>query len=372
VRVISSDDLQQVTRDARHKTHFVIVDAVGVCESDKTHSKPLDRKPSVPLDKLLEMTAQGIVHADLVSTLAARLARLAQEMEPGDEQVIATETGGKPLAAVTGELFSSLDADTTVAEARKRFKVPDDAEPSEQQVQEVERERMAHALKPFHNPKLRQAILTVQASLEQLIDELTRDHLLKAGFDAAAADKARKTIADFKAFLKANKDEIEALKILYSQPYRAGLRYQHVRELRDRIQRPPLGIQQPELRLWQAYEAVEPKTVKGRGGNALVDLVAIVRHAMDPTEPLVPVETTVEERFLEWLAEREGAGVVFTEEQMKWLEAIKDHIAKSLTIEDEDFEFAPFSQLGGRGKAHQVFGDRLPAVLEELNTRLAA
>src|SRR6185436_18089209 len=70
VRVIKSDDLKGVTPDATNKTRFVIVDAVGVCENDKTTSKPLDRQPSVPLEKLLQMTAQGIVHADLVSTLA--------------------------------------------------------------------------------------------------------------------------------------------------------------------------------------------------------------------------------------------------------------------------------------------------------------
>ncbi len=65
-RIIGGDDLQAVTPDARHKTHFVIVDAVGVCEKDKTSSKPLDRKPSVPLEKLLQMAAQGMVHPDLV------------------------------------------------------------------------------------------------------------------------------------------------------------------------------------------------------------------------------------------------------------------------------------------------------------------
>jgi type I restriction enzyme R subunit len=372
VRVIGPDDLNQVTPDTRHKTRFVIVDAVGVCERDKTHSKPLDRKPSVPLDKLLEMTAQGIVHADLVSTLAARLARLARQMEPDDEGVISREAGGRSLSALTGTLFTSMDADETVAQARERFGLPEDAEPTERQVQEVERERMAEALKPFHEPRLRQAIITVQQSVEQLIDELTRDELLKAGFDAKSADKAKQTIADFKAFLEANREEIEALKILYGQPYRAGLRYHQVKELRDAIQRPPLGLPQPELRLWQAYEAVEPKAVKGKGGTALVDLVAIVRHAIDPKEPLVPVEATVEERFLAWLAEQEGAGVVFTEEQMRWLEAIKDHIARSLAIEDEDFEYAPFTQLGGKGRAYQVFGERLGAILSQLNERLAA
>ena len=371
VRVIQSDDLRGVTPDASHKTHFVIVDAVGVCENDKTHSRPIDRKPSVPLDKLLQMTAQGIVHGDIVSTLGARLARLERKMDTADEELIAKEAG-QSLSSVVGQLFTSIDADATVQQAREEFGLSADEEPTEEQRQKIERARMTEALKPFHNPKFREAILTVQSSLEQIIDEQTRDELVKVGFDAAATDKAKQLLSDFKKFLEDNKDEIEALQILYSQPYRAGLRYGQVKELRDAIQRPPLNIQKPELRLWRAYEAVEPQAVKGRGGKALVDLVAIVRHAINPEEPLVPVEETVEERFLGWVSQQEEAGVFFTEEQMGWLEAIKDHIAKSLTIEDEDFEYAPFSQLGGKGKAYQLFGDELPTILGELNGRLAA
>ena len=79
-RVVDSDTLQTVTPDARHKTHFVIVDAVGVCEDEKSATKPLDRKPSVALDKLLNLVAAGAADADLVSTLASRLARLEQQV----------------------------------------------------------------------------------------------------------------------------------------------------------------------------------------------------------------------------------------------------------------------------------------------------
>jgi len=66
VRIIHPDELQKVTPDSKHKTHFVIVDAVGVCEKDKTQTKPLDRKPSVSFSKLLSLVAQGVVHADVV------------------------------------------------------------------------------------------------------------------------------------------------------------------------------------------------------------------------------------------------------------------------------------------------------------------
>ena len=67
----------------------------------------------------------------------------------------------------------------------------------------------------------------------------------------------------------------------------------------------------------------------------------------------------------------QGRGEVHPE-QLAWLNLIRDHIATSLSIEPEDLELSPFNQRGGLGKAHQLFGDALPALLEELNTTLAA
>src|ERR1700682_3004574 len=64
---------------SKTKTHFVIVDAVGVCEEEKAPTKPLDRKPNVALDKIMGLVAAGAADADLVSTLAARLARLQDQ-----------------------------------------------------------------------------------------------------------------------------------------------------------------------------------------------------------------------------------------------------------------------------------------------------
>ena len=46
VRTIKPDDLRSVTGDATAKTHFIIVDAVGVCESIKTDSQSLPGEPS--------------------------------------------------------------------------------------------------------------------------------------------------------------------------------------------------------------------------------------------------------------------------------------------------------------------------------------
>ena len=69
---------------------------------------------------------------------------------------------------------------------------------------------------------------------------------------------------------------------------------------------------------------------------------------------------------------RDGSATFFTPEQLAWLNLIRDHIATSLSIEPDDLELVPFNQCGGLGKAHQLFGEQLPRLLDELNTVLAA
>jgi type I restriction enzyme R subunit len=372
VRIIGTDDIQAVTPDTDHKSRFVIVDAVGVCEQDKTNSKPLDRKPSVSFEKLMDTVAKGVVHPDVVSTLAARLARLHQETTAEQEAEIAKAARGVALPKLAADLLDSVDPDRNAAKAREMFHVAECDEPLQKQLNDAERESMREALIPFHNPDLRKLLIAIKQSLEQVVDEITPDKLLTAGFDKAAKEKAQAQLAGFRQFLEDNRDEIEAIQILYSRPYRAGLRYRQVKELAQKIEMPPLAIHHPEQQLWAMYEALEPEKVKGHGGNALVDLVAIVKHALHPEEPLIPVTMSVEERYREWLLQQESAGVSFTVEQRRWLDAIKDHIASSLHIEADDFDYAPFTQLGGLGKAHQLFGERLDEILKELNARLAA
>ncbi|MSP14038.1 MAG: DEAD/DEAH box helicase [Chloroflexi bacterium] len=372
VRIIGPDDLQRVTPDARHKTHFVIVDAVGVCENDKGATKPLDRQPSVGLDKVLGAVAAGVVHADVVSTLAARLAALGREITLAQAGEIAAQAGGQSLETLAAALVESIDPDSNADLARQRFGLAAYEEPSDAQVEAVEQEQMAAALRPFHHPPLRKLILDIKAAAEQVIDQVTPDTLLLAGFDAAAREKAASTLESFREFLLAHRDEIEAIRILYSRPYRAGLRYRQVKELAAALERPPLSLSQPAERLWRLYQAVEPEQVQGQGGKALVDLVAIVRHALYPDQPLVPLAQTIQARYQDWLAEQARAGISFTPEQRRWLDAIADHIASSLSIDQEDLEEVPFNQMGGLGKVYQLFGARLPTIMAELNERLVA
>jgi type I restriction enzyme, R subunit len=271
-RVVGPDELQSVTPDARHKTHFVIVDAVGVCEQDKTESRPLDRQPNVPLEKLLDTVAKGVADPDLASTLAARLTRLDRQLTGEQRQELAKVAGGPSVPELAAGLLTALDPDAQVRRTAEKFQLPEGQEPTEKQLGQVGDEMLRQALRPFHNPQLRRRLADVGRQLEQVIDEISQDELLQAGFDATALQKAQALVTSFKAFIEANRDELEAIRVFYSRPRRLGLRFRHVKELAEALKRPPLGAT-PE-RLWSAFQTVEPQAVRGQCGK-LVDVIAL-------------------------------------------------------------------------------------------------
>ena len=66
VRVINDTDFQAVNPGGGAKTRFVIVDAVGVTESELSDSQPLERRPTISLEVLFRSIALGTADADVV------------------------------------------------------------------------------------------------------------------------------------------------------------------------------------------------------------------------------------------------------------------------------------------------------------------
>ena len=222
------------------------------------------------------------------------------------------------------------------------------------------------------NPELRERIVEVRRSYEQAIDETSRDEVLEAAYSKDAADRASSTVESWEQFVEDNRDEITALQLLWGQTPRgltpraaARLTFAEVRELAQAIARPPQSWT-PDL-LWEAYERLDSSRVRGSGQRVLTDLVSLVRVALHQSEELVAYPELVRERFGAWLLVQENAGRVFTQEQLLWLERIRDHVAASLGITADDFSYTPFVESGGLSRAAQVFGDDLGPLLEELN-----
>ena len=309
-RTISPTDLQAVTSRAANKTHFVIVDAVGVCdaERDKTDSRPLERKRSVPFDKLVQSVALGIRDEDTLTSLAGRLARLDREIGDRDRQEIAKHAGlgdhkGSPLRVIVNQLLDAVDVDTQIEKARAMFGA---ATPTDAQTLQAAEHLTATACAVFDNPKFRNAVIEIRRRAEQVIDD-TPDVLTGAGFGDAAQERARRTVESFRNFIEENKDELTALQIIYSMPYaRRQLTYAEIRELADAIQKPPYRLTPGQL--WQAYEQLDRAKVRGAGAQKLLtNLVSLVRFAIGANEVLEPFSVMVDRRFDEWLARQPRA-----------------------------------------------------------------
>jgi type I restriction enzyme, R subunit len=367
VRICNATDLAQVN-PGEHvvKDHFVIVDAVGVCERDKTDSRPMDQRKAVPLDKLLQAVALGNVEDEVLSSVAARLARLDRDLDDADKAKVIKASGGRSLRDLARGIVEALNTEDAIA-AQAAIQA---------------------AARPFADPTLRTLVLQLRQKADQIIDIVTKDALISATF-AEGSDRAKELVQSFEAFIAQHKDEITALQILYSRPTRAPLKFDDIKALADALHAPPHLID--EGALWQAYAAIKKDQVKGASQRRLLtDLVSLVRFAMQQDNELVPYPERVQANFKAWLAqsgqfappgqatqprlsdESRNPGIPFTPEQIHWLEMIRDHIAANLGIEIDDFEYAPFNTEGGLGRVHQLFGTELPKVIEKLNRELVA
>lgn len=368
-RTIEPDDLRGVTSDAFHKTHFVIVDAVGVCENDKTDSHPLERKRSIPFDKLLISVALGNRDEDTLTSLAGRLARLDREIDEKDKREIETKAGNLSLKNLVNSLIDAIDPDKHTEKAKEMFNKD---VPTDEEIKMAADELIKEACKPFDNPELRNTLIEIKRKNEQIIDTVSKDAVLFAGFDEQAKEKAKTIIDTFKRFIEENRDELTALQIIYSKPYaRRHLTYSEIRQLANTLGKPPYRLTKEAL--WNAYEQLEKSKVRGAGPQKLLtDIISLIRFAIGETDILEPFSETVNHKFNTWLKEQERPGKIFTPEQREWLIMIKNHIATSLSIGMDDFELAPFYEKGGPVKVYQVFGDELDEILEELNEVLVA
>ena len=256
VRTINTDDLRAVTGDATAKTHFVIVDAVGVCDTLKTDSQPL----------------------------------------PGD--------------LPSGEHHEPTGTDG-----------------------------------------------------DQLIDEISEDRVIDAGFDNLNSTQVTAVIHAFKQFIDQNVDELPALQILCTRSEAYGSLEEDYLIVLDALLRQYSNGLSCEA-LWFAYQQRFPNRVQGNV-EQLTDIISLVRFAMGNTIFLEPFRVTVNRNFEEWLEGRD-----FTSEQLYWLKLIRDHIVTSLDIRMDDFEYTPFAELGNGAKVYQLFGDNLDNILKDLTEKL--
>ena len=373
-RTMNKDTLQLVSKTAKSKTHFVIVDAVGATKSKKTDSRPLERKPSVAMKDLLGAVTMGVADEDLFLSLANRLIRLEKQITEKEKDRLLEFSGGKNLKQITKELITAFDQDEIETKAQLAIdKIPvQDQTPAliENAKNNAQEQLILEASKTF-NGELNGYLDNVRKQHEQIIDSHNIDTVTKSEWVTTSVDKATEIIKDFTEYLETNKDEIKALSIFYNQPYnRRDITFTMIKEVMEKLQ-----LEKPLLApdyVWDAYATLEEVKSK-QPKDELTALVSLIRKACGIDSELKAYDSTIEANFNKWIFKQHtGQHNRFTQEQLDWLRLIKEHVVSSYHIEIDDLDYTPFDAKGGKGKMHQLFGDQMNDIINEINEVLAA
>jgi type I restriction enzyme, R subunit len=370
-RTIDPHELRTVTPDAKAKTYFALVDAVGVTESLKSNTRPIERAPTVSFEKLLEKVARGNRTDATLSSLVSRLVRLDALLEPGDRERVRQRCGLLPvnLARPLGE---SIDPDLQIAAARREHKVPAKDVPTDKQIEATATRLKEAAVKPFHDPDFRKLLVELQTRSEVTVDHISTDTILKGtGYDE---EKARGYIKNFEQFLRDNRDKLLALQIIYNRPRaKRHLTYELIHDLAQAMESSSYHLAPAEV--WKCYARLRADRVKTlEPGEALTNLISLVRFASGQQAELAPFPDLARQKFPTWINQQESAsGKSFTTEQRAFLYLIAEKIGANAALETRDLDHGTLKSRGGLPRALALFGkDRLPTLLEELNSALAA
>ena len=367
-RTINVDDLKKVSPNAKSaKTHFVIFDTCDVTTSIKTETRDLIRERGPSLKELLEKVGiAGVKDEDTLTTLAGRLVRLNHTLTKKQNEEVA-EIIGEHLHEVIGNLLNPFDEDCVKKRLSDRGITEDDD--CFQGEYDVERNEMIeHAITPIRLPKFRAWVLEVRKLNEQIIDMENIDTIASAGWDYEGKNNATRVIDSFRLFIKEHKEEIDALGIFYGMPYIQ--RSKLLSEIKGLCR---VLEEQYHLSLDQIHDAYAVRNPGNKLGpkSSWVDLITMVRYELNLSNELVSFKSIVDRNFKQWTFEQNSGNIQFTAEQMEWLRLIRDHVARSLSIEEDDLDYAPFDQMGGIGAMSKLFKDPI-SLLEQLNTALVA
>jgi type I restriction enzyme R subunit len=317
------------------------------------------------MKELMMNVALGAKDEDTITSLANRVIRLNSQMNNAERRQF-EEIVGESAGKVAENLLNAFDEDVIAEKAKADAKTE---EPSEEALKQAQKDLIAQAVAPFMNPDTRDFIENVRRSHDQIIDNVNLDSVLFAGYDTQKEENADRMIQIFRTFIEENRDEILALRIIYSEPYaNRAMAVEKLKALYEKLKSKGITVE----RLWDCYAIKKPDKVKKGVMAQLADLISIIRFEMGYTNQLFPFADKVNYNFMQWTLRRNAGAVHFTEEQMEWLRLIKDHIVSSLSILPEDLDLTPFDKKGGLLAFYDVFGEQYEEILQEMNIELVA
>lgn len=353
-RTIADDKLRNVTTNANSKDCYYLVDAVGVTEHEKSMPTICDKgheKRVLSLKDLLEHLAHGEVSDENLNLLAGYLSNVNKKAEAEDLIKLNELLGTVTIKQLAMNIFEAIAPET--------YKLP----PYED-INSPNNERKILISSLTNNLKARKKLLEVNAGFIKIAIDKT-DTLISAGF---SKEQAKTYIESFEKYLEDNKDEVEALRILYNQE-KVAITYSMLKDLEKKLI--VYNNQFKSEFLWTCYQ-----TLDGESGNVkplnketefgvLTNLIQLVRYGYKLDSELVSLKRRFGRYFNLYCGQ---AWRKFTPEQVEIVRQIAEYIVQNGCINNIELNNAKHDLFV---KAIPIFGaDKLNSEMQTISKYL--
>lgn len=288
-RYINEDMLKEVTPNADRKDCFYIVDAVGVTEHDKALPNPT-RKNGIKTNKVLtlEQLIEHLSHKDLSDENLELLRNYCSTIHKRYED---NPLFGRHLDSfIKNYGFAPRTLANSINRALSEHSLPPFYNPSDPN---TERLNLVFCL--IENDKARKSLLEMQKGF-YIFDPVEDDKVIYAGF---SKETARSFIDNFEKYLLDNKDQIEALRIIYNSENEV-ITNSMLCDLRDKLL--SQNKQYTPYSIWNNYKTLDTDGSVDEldlkyNVNALTNLIQIVRYAYKKSCRLTSLFGTYVQRF---------------------------------------------------------------------------
>lgn len=330
-RILFDQILGRGTRlcPAISKDHFTVFDAVGVLEYFRTASAFTADPPAKPTRSNREIIEDIFNNRDRdynVRVLVKRLQRIE-----------------KTITGKGREAFQSFVPDGDIGAFARGL------------ARRVETD-WAATMQLLRNPTFQDLLARYdRARPVYIVAPQAQDHVVSEYLFRTADGRTLQPLdylSAFSQFVRENPEQMEAIRILLERPREWNTNA--LTELRRKLAARPERFTEDNLR--RAYN------------HELADIISIIHHAADDTDPLMSAEQRVERAVRKVLG-----GRALTPEQGRWLELIRRHLVTNLAIEQADFQLLEFEQAGATWRRVDAdFGGTLAEMLAQLNEAIAA
>ena len=314
-RTIDDDKLRNVTTNANSKDFYYLIDAVGVTEHEKSMPTPNGgegRKKVLSLKDLLEHLAHGEVSNENLNLLAGYLSNVNKKAEPEDLIELNELIKTTAIKQICLDIYAAIDPDNKAFPEYKDINDPN-----------TERKALISAL--INNVKARKKLLEVNAGFIKIAVEET-DKLISAGF---SKEQSKQYIDSFEKYLEENKDEVEALIILYNQK-KVAITYSMLKDLEKKLL--AYNNQFKSEFLWTCYQTLNGESGKVKPLNketelgVLTNLIPLVRYGYKIDNELVSLKRRFGSYFNLYCGQ---AWRKFKPEQVEIVQQIAEYIVQN-------------------------------------------